>query len=62
MPLVINSLGVDTHTHMQNSDTDDPYRINCKKPGAPGLKTVWIIIKSKKSVVSSNQLEIAIFL
>ena len=45
MPLVINSLGVDTYTHThththkhthanKHTDTDDPHRINFKKPGA----------------------------
>ena len=47
MPLVINSLG-GRHTHTQThtcTHTDDPHRINFKKPGAlvcgrrtPGLK------------------------
>ena len=43
MPLVINSLG-QGHTHA-STHTDDPHRINFKKPGArhpqagtPGLK------------------------
>ena len=46
MPLVINSLGrghthTSTHTHTHtNMHTNDPHRINFKKPGgAPGLKT-----------------------
>ena len=37
MPLVINSLGADTHTHANthsHTHTDDPHRINFKKPGA----------------------------
>ena len=45
MPLVINSLGRG-HTHT-NMHTDDPHRINFKKPGAlacgrhvPGLKSL----------------------
>ena len=33
MPLVINSLGADTDPHA-NTHTDDPHRINSKKPGA----------------------------
>ena len=35
-PLVINSLGGgDTYTHIYaNTHTDDPHRINFKKPGA----------------------------
>ena len=45
-PLVINSFGNGhTHTHT-HAHTDDPHRINFKKPGArwpmagtPGLKT-----------------------
>ena len=43
-PLVINNLGrghthTGTHTHTQmNTHTDDPHRINFKKPGARRLQ------------------------
>ena len=37
MPLVINSLGGGhTHTHA-NTHTNDPHRINFKKPGTPAV-------------------------
>ena len=33
-----------THTHMRTyTHTNDPHRINFKKPGAPGLKTRYIL-------------------
>ena len=49
MPLVIDSLG-GGHTHTQtHTHTDDPHRINFKKPGAgrhaPGLTTIHIAIQ-----------------
>ena len=54
MPLVINSLGADTHTHTHtqthtHTHTDDPHRINFNKPGArrqhsPGLKICALIL------------------
>ena len=33
-PLIINNLGADTHTNTHiHTHTDDPHRINFKKPG-----------------------------
>ena len=44
MPLVINSLGADTHKQIHtHTHTDDPHRINFKKPGACRPVRAWFI-------------------
>ena len=54
-PIVINSLG-GGHTHTYaNTHTDDPHRINCKKPGVcqrvPGLKILQTISILSKVII-----------
>ena len=46
MPLVVNSLrGGHTHTRKQtHTHTDDPHRINFKKPGATNVIPCTIVI------------------
>ena len=44
MPVVINSLRCE-HTHTTHTHTDDPHRINFKKPGAPTLGWFKKIVK-----------------